>query len=249
MSNKLSKVLIFCVLLSVVATAEHKVAVGLDGLITNSSNSSSSSSLDYNWLVQTTTNDSKTRYFLLSPRVSIMASEIVEVNPSISFGRLKSTSEYTSASSGSESNLYTQGIFGFGVGTNFHVIRNEVFHLSMGPRIGMTFWGTPDRETESEGIKVEVNGDDYYESHSEIDFKLSIPLNCDFHIGETFGVRLSFELLSTGIHKTTYTLKDVSKENENKDSYFNVFGSNLNIEGDNYPVSAAFPTLGIFGRF
>lgn len=232
--------LFFCI---TVLKAEHKVSVGIEGGVANSTTRNNSSNYEEY------TEKYFERSFQITPFVGIMAGEKVELIPGVSLSYNKSGDE--DKIEDSLVNYYSNKSLSFGVnfGTYFHLIRKNIFHLSMGPKIKWGFTGKPDREYDSSGVIITTDGNDYYDKYSNNQLGLSVPMNCDFYLGKVFGIRLSFTLISMGININSYKLEGSDSETTNSDTYLTILGSDLIIYGYSYPITGIIPTASIFFRF
>lgn len=235
------------VALGIIATtssllAQHRGGVFLEGGVSRSKYHSAGSGSSAGYL----TTD---RMVTISPKISFMANEVVEIQPGFNLGF--STYGYSDSLDGEITDHYKfkQTSFGFDIASYFHVLRTEIFHLSVGPKIELGFAGAPDREGMTDGDIEEVSGDEYYDDYSNTTFEIAAPLNCDFHVGKSFGFRIKFNLFAWGINSFDYTLKDSDNNSESSNKYLSILGSTIAIEGDEYPVLNAIPTIGLFWRF
>lgn len=248
MTRSIFTSLIILFLFTNVLFANHKVAVGIEGGVLSSKTAYSS---EYNgeFSDYSSLDESNQNSFEISPFVGIMAGEVVEIRPGVTFRNYRYKS--IEKSDDSLTDHYQTKAFSFGanVGSFFHLIRKDAFHLSIGPKFGWQLNGAPNRERDSAGVVVETPSKDYYDSYSNNEFDISAPMNLDFHIGKVFGIKLSFNLIGLNIQKTSYERKDSDTKNETTNTSFMIMGSSLNIEGDNYPIGALFPKAAIFFRF
>lgn len=170
-------------------------------------------------------------------RVGIRASDVLEISPyfGIGFDNYKAIDKKDNGDGVKEYERTTkQTLIGAGVGTYFHVINKDWFELSMGPRLGWMMGAQPKRTNE----EVEDFKDTEYKTYKKHTIGIDVPVNLDFLVGESFGIRLGTELAGFNITNETIEVKDSDVESKETDTEFSLLGLK------SLPVSA-----GIFFRF
>lgn len=248
MTRKIIYSILALSLFSSAALADHNVAIGIEGGIVNSKSKYNS---EYNGEFGDYKSSDENTYksFEISPFVGIMIGDLAEIRPGVTLGNYKSTEIEKQDDSLYDHSQYKAFSFGANVGGYFHLIRKDHFHLSMGPRFGWQMNGAPKREYDSAGVIVEETADDNYDNYSNNEFRISAPINLDFHIGKVFGIKLSFDMLALNIQKIKYKYKDMDTDYDRTNTNFLIMGSSMNIEGDNYPIGALLPKAALFVRF
>lgn len=237
--------ILFSLIFSLFSTtifAGHKVAVGVEGGLI-SYKSVDIAKMDE--IDDESKDDYYNKSFEISPFVGIMAGDLVEIRPGVTFRNYRGGNTETTGDSITYHRETKYFSFGANVGGYFHLIREESFHLTVGPRFGWIMNGKPKEEYDSSGVIVEQSADDIYDTYKNNEFQVSAPLNLDFHIGKVFGIKLSFDLLGVNIVKEKYRYKESETEYEDKVVIFTLLGS----AADEFTAGALIPTAGIFFRF
>lgn len=179
----------------------------------------------------------------VAARVGIRTSDLLEISPSFGMGfanQKNSGKGVVEGKEGVNDYEYTtkQMVIGAGVGAYFHVINQDWFELSTGPRFGWKMMTTP-KETDD---RVENFKEHEYETYKNNTLIFDAPVNFDFLIGDVFGLRLSTELFGLDIHNVTKQDKEVDGVKFNEEKTTDVDFSLLGF--DDIPLS-----LGVFFRF
>lgn len=117
----------------------------------------------------------------ITPRVGIYVGETVEISPFVLWGFDKNTYVREDTVGADTDNAWTQHHVGFGVGVYMHVVRGDVFGLSLGPQIGYQIYFRPSTEPDNG-----MNYDKYYNA----DLWLGVPINFDLHLSKHVTLRL-----------------------------------------------------------
>ena len=182
-------------------------------------------------------NSTRTSTFSILPRFSVIANEISEITFSfdIKFTRNVVTTEVDNDDFVT-STLATK--VGFGIGYFAHVIRTEHVHFSIGPKMSMCFGGAPKVEfTDSDGNDETVDNDSLYSKYVASEFYLALPLNCDIHFTDNFGMRIYAYTFGLFVNSVKIKPEGVSTETKTSDVEFKILNSLFT------------PSLGIFWRF
>ncbi len=173
------------------AVSAADLTIGLDGVLSirNETETSTPSVGDE---VEVLDNGSG---MFLAPRVSIRASDLLEISPYIGFGFVKTeeTDKWNGlVNSDGKPAVETEKtmMFGAGVGAYFHVIDADWFGLSTGPRLNWRKYGEPTVESDEVDFKAPE-----YETHKDMSIGLDVPLNLDFTVNDKFGFRVSASIL------------------------------------------------------
>lgn len=138
-------------------------------------------------------NISRNNSFILSPRIGISSSELLEISPFLNFGISKTAQIQKTDDDETESSL-TQVSIGGGCGVYFHLVRKELIHLSIGPKLQFNFAFEP---VEVEADSTVESPYDFYANYS---FGAALPVNLDVRLADHFGLRLSADLVSLTYH-------------------------------------------------
>jgi hypothetical protein len=110
----------------------------------------------------------------LNPYIGLYSGEIMEFDPFIGFGVDQSSTTIDSSGVSLSSSSHSQKTLQFGCRLLFHVLKLEVFDISLGPELGYQTDFTPD------GSNIWLSG----------------PFNIDLHFTEKFAARLSTHLFT-----------------------------------------------------
>ena len=168
-------ILILALLFSSIAFADFSVGLNLD--FSNRSDISSDAP----------DNNANSDYYI-RPYLGIHASDLIEKSPFfVTYFDIN----------GGEVN-FSQ--YGFGCGVFFHMVRNELFHLSLGPELEFLFGFRPNNAA--------------YSSYFDMDINLGAPLNLDIHINKLLGVRLSSNIIGFGWEITNIEYENANQPDE-----------------------------------
>ncbi len=158
----------------------------------------------------------------VQPYFGIYPNDLIEISPFIGFYSSSSSTENESTNSETSS---TQGSMALGCGLYFHVVRGEVFDVSVGPQIGYQPFFKPNTEP------YETEYDTYYKANLWI----ACPFNIDMHFTKYFSARLSTDLIR-------YNNYNFTTETEG--------GSETDIHTDEFDLRSIFqPRFGLFFTF
>jgi hypothetical protein len=108
----------------------------------------------------------------LNPYIGIYAGEIMEIDPFIGFGLNQSSTTVEDSSGTSTTSSHSQNTFQLGCRLLFHVLRLQMFDVSLGPELGYRAEFSPDASN----------------------FWIGGPFAIDVHFTDRFAVRLSTQL-------------------------------------------------------
>ena len=192
--------LVAIILLASAITASGELSLGLNLKYSATNNFTDNTSTK----VTTTSNS-----FYIRPYIGIHPTKLVEVSPFVGWS-LSSNSrktEYSNTNSTTESSS-SQGALWLGCGLFFHVVRGEVFGVSIGPELGYGWNFEP--------------SDAQYDKYYNADIRVACPLNIDLHFTKTFSARLSTDLALYNFNATTTEAKNSSTEIKNHTSTFDL---------------------------
>jgi hypothetical protein len=132
--------------------------------------------------------------FGLEPYIGIHAGEIVEISPLVEWSMSKHTETVDDSGLVENEDVTTQNRLGIGIGVYMHVIRGDVFGLSLGPQLGYRVYFRPCYDYTTSALEPEY--DQYYMG----DVWLGCPLNVDLHFNSHVGARVGVNLVRLNYH-------------------------------------------------
>jgi hypothetical protein len=140
----------------------------------------------------------------VSPHVGIYAGEVVEIAPFLQWGLTKYTYTFDDTASNTNDYARTQNHLGLGTGVYFHLVRGDVFGLSIGPQLGYRIYFKPSYA----GDMPHPDYDKYYQG----DLWLGAPINFDLHVHKHVTLRLG-----ATVFRFNYTTHSYEQPGEDPD--------------------------------
>ncbi len=225
-----------CVCLATVFASSAQIRVGLDGGYVVNSNTEEN--VDFSGTLK-----NSNQSMLLIPYFSYFLNDMVELSVGLPIGFTRVYSENDPEVGETRERLESAFRIGGRVGSYFHMIRLDHFHLAVGPEID--FIASMEPTTELDGEEAESNLDSY----SNITFAVNLPVKMDFLITENVGLRLGLDVLGFSLNSVSETPEGEGAEEETeKTSGFNF------ITGPEASLSESMlgkiaPSVGLFVQF
>jgi|GEM_PF-1936540 hypothetical protein len=201
--------LIGCFVLACSIAAFGKISVGLDMSYNLSSNSTTNSGATG----LTQTNSSNSLSFV--PYVGIYTGELLEIVPFLGWGLSETSTTTENTGYPSVTTSTSQNSIQLGCRLLFHVIRGDVFGVSLGPEAGYQLSFKP---SSSGSSPTSSSYSKYYSG----DFWIGCPFCIDLHFNTTFSARLSTSLIRFDDYSTSTQITGSSTTTDNTRLTFNV---------------------------
>lgn len=236
--NRISILTVF-LLAAVSISARPKMRVGIEGSYNANRDSTSSNYVNYQGDMDVYRRMETEKHTVVSPYFAIFPSEKIELSVGLSFGAVYNHIETIVNDTDSWYEKFDAALYGAQLGVQAHVVRKDFFHLSTGGKFSWLIQDIPTVDTDVQNIT-----EDELAEFRKNSFTLVAPLNCDFHIGKVFGIRLTFELFSMGVD-----IKEYKSGVNDKNYHYSIMGTSLNNEYGTQQIAGLIPTAGFFWRF